>query len=176
MTTVPVRVRPATEADAPGIRMVATTAWPATYKDAWSPENISQFLGRAYSLAQIRARITYPGRGTFVAERNMPPHVGAIVGYAFAGPRADAPESDAGELYAIYTLTDVHGKGVGYRLWQAVTAWLKEQGKRHMWIGVLAVNQHARAFYERQGAVLDHLGDVTIGTQTLSEAWYLYDL
>ena len=176
MATAPIRVRRATNDDAQGIRMVATTTWSATYKTIWSPENISQFLGRAYSLAQIRARISHATMGTFVAERIMPPHLGDIVGYAFVGLRDDAPDSDAGELYALYTLPTVQHQGVGYALWQAAVPWLSEHDKRHMWVGVLEANQRARAFYARQGAVLDHLGDVTIGTQTVPEAWYRLDL
>jgi len=176
MANDPVRVRRASNDDASGIRMVATRTWSATYRDAWSPEHIAQFLGRAYSIPQIVARIERLTIAVFVAERFMPPHTGAIVGYAFVGPHETAPQSDVGDLYALYALPEVHGQGVGYALWSAAADWLREQEKRHMLVGVLEANNRARTFYERQGAVIDHIGDVSIGTQTLSEIWYRADL
>lgn len=173
---IPVRVRPAVVADAPGIRLVATTAWPAAYRDQLAPANIAGFLNDHYSLKQISAGLAHPHLTYFVAERLMPPRLGDILGYAFAGPRPplapDAPVTD-GELYAIYVAPSAQGQRIGYQLWTTAQAALREQGLQRMWIGVLAGNQPARDFYERQGASFDHAEALTIGTQTLPETWYV---
>lgn len=173
---IPVRIRPALAADAPGIRFVATTAWPAAYRDQLAPANIAGFLNDSYSLTQINARLARSHLTCLVAERLMPPRTGDILGYAFAGPRPpvapDDPVTD-GELFAIYVAPAAQGQRIGYQLWSAARDALRRQGVQRMWIGVLAGNQPSRDFYERQGASFDHAESLTIGTQTLPETWYV---
>ncbi len=167
----PVTIRPATTADAAAIRMVGTVTWTATYKDILAPESIAYFLNLSYAIPQIEQRIARANGVTLVAQAIAPPHAGRVVGYAFAGPYRD--NHAEGEVYALYVLPAAQGHGVGHQLWRRALAALKALalGER-VWVGVLAANQSARVFYERQGAALDRASPLEIGTQTVSEAWY----
>jgi len=175
----PLRIRPARESDAVAIRLVATSAWTATYKSTLAPENIAQFLRTNYGLDRVTARLQRENVGTFVVERMIPPQSGEIIGFSFCGQHILGNGTTLpaeGELYAIYVRPDALAVGAGFRLWSESVDWLRQRHYQRMWIGVLTNNQRARDFYERQSARLDHVEDVVLGTQTLPEAWYRADI
>lgn len=80
---------------------------------------------------------------------------GGLVGFTSSGPGRDndlAPELDL-ELWALYVRAAWWGTGIGYAL-------LREAiGDRAAYLWVLAGNERAIAFYERQGFRLDGTED-----------------
>jgi GNAT superfamily N-acetyltransferase len=76
-----------------------------------------------------------------------------LVGFAGAGPGRDNDVDLDLELMALYVRASWWGTGIGYAL-------LREAiGDRAAYLWVLANNQRAIAFYERQGFRLDGTGD-----------------
>ena len=78
------------------------------------------------------------------------------VGFASTGPSqaSDAGASEA-QLYSIYLIENVVGKGIGHALINAAAAEMRRQGYTACVLWVLEGNQRARQFYEREGWALD---------------------
>ncbi|MEQ7848415.1 GNAT family N-acetyltransferase [Nocardioides kribbensis] len=72
-----------------------------------------------------------------------------LVGFASAGPARDGDVDTATELWSLYVRARLWGTGVGYALLQAAI------GDRAAYLWVLAGNDRAIGFYERQGFRLD---------------------
>jgi ribosomal protein S18 acetylase RimI-like enzyme len=85
---------------------------------------------------------------TWVAEG-----VDGLIGFASAGPARDNDIDDLLELYALYVRASYWGAGVGYAMFENVV------GDRAAYLWVLANNERAIGFYERQGFRLDGTED-----------------
>lgn len=76
----------------------------------------------------------------------------AIVGFAATGPRDfSADESDVGELYAIYVLPNIQGRGVGRALMTETVDRLRSDGFGEAVLWVFEDNPRTRRFYEQTG-------------------------
>lgn len=95
---------------------------------------------------------------------------GNIVGFAECGPARDSKDFD-GELYAIYVVQDMQGKGIGKMLSLSVARELKARGCGSMLIWVLAQNPFRR-FYESLGGQQVGTKDTIIGGKALKELGY----
>ena len=76
-----------------------------------------------------------------------------VVGFAVFGPSRDEDLTDAGEVVAIYVLSEYHGRGIGYRLMNEACARLREYQTIFVW--VLEKNERAIRFYHRYGFEFD---------------------
>ena len=76
-----------------------------------------------------------------------------VIGLVVCGPCRDEDMKEAGEIYAIYILSEYYGKKVGYRLMLAALERLKNYSKIVVW--VLAANARAIRFYQRCGFQFD---------------------
>jgi RimJ/RimL family protein N-acetyltransferase len=76
-----------------------------------------------------------------------------LIGFAGAGPARDNDMDDLPELYALYVRSSYWGTGVGYAMFEQVV------GDRAAYLWVLANNERAIGFYERQGFRLDGTED-----------------
>jgi ribosomal protein S18 acetylase RimI-like enzyme len=75
-----------------------------------------------------------------------------IVGFASLGPRDfDGEEERVGELYAIYVLPDIQGRGAGRALMAEAVSRLRYDGFREAVLWVFEDNPRTRRFYERGG-------------------------
>lgn len=72
-----------------------------------------------------------------------------VIGFVNYGRCRDDDLGDAGEIYAIYVLSEYHGKGVGLQLMQAGLREL--QAYAHVAVWVLKDNGRAMRFYEKCG-------------------------
>lgn len=135
-------VRPAVEADAPGIHAVHRASWLETYTHLVD----AAVIDRRYADAErwhARWRELIARGAVTVAERD-----GRIVGWAYALPAgADAPRPL--ELEGIYLLAAAHGSGLGQALLDAVI------GDAPAFLWVAEGNTRAEAFYRRNGFVRD---------------------
>ena len=76
----------------------------------------------------------------------------AIVGFAAMGPRDfSAVESAVGELYAIYVLPDIQGRGVGRALMAETVDRLRSDGFGDAVLWVFEDHPRSRRFYEQTG-------------------------
>ena len=75
------------------------------------------------------------------------------VGFAVYGPSRDEDLMDAGEVIAIYVLSEYYDRKIGYRLMNEAIARLKEYNTIFVW--VLEKNERAIRFYQRYGFEFD---------------------
>jgi GNAT superfamily N-acetyltransferase len=76
-----------------------------------------------------------------------------LVGFSGAGPGRDNDVDLDLELYALYVRASYYGTGLGYALFEQAV------GDRACYLWVLAGNERAIRFYERQGFRLDGTED-----------------
>lgn len=76
-----------------------------------------------------------------------------VIGFVVCGPCRDEDLPDAGEVYAIYILSEYYDQKVGYRLMHAALERLQSYRKVVVW--VLKENRRAVRFYQRCGFCFD---------------------
>ena len=76
-----------------------------------------------------------------------------VVGFAVYGPSRDEDLPDAGEVVAIYVLSEYYDRKIGYRLMNEAFSMLKEYNTIFVW--VLEKNERAIRFYHRYGFQFD---------------------
>jgi ribosomal protein S18 acetylase RimI-like enzyme len=110
-----------------------------------------------------------PGKTVLVAEQD-----GEIVGFVSSGPSRDRPvEAGAGEIYELFVEPDLVATGVGAALFRESLARLEGSGFRAVTLWVLAGNERARRFYERQALHVDGATrTTTMGESDATEVRY----
>ncbi|MEK7466960.1 MAG: GNAT family N-acetyltransferase [Planctomycetota bacterium] len=159
-------IRPATEADIPGIARVHVDTWRTAYRgivDAGYLESLSyeDFEKRR------RERLATAGTRTFVGEVG-----GEVVAFATAGPNRELDGKHDAELYAIYVRNAYARRGIGRALVAAVAGWLAAEKRRAMILWVLRDNAPSKRFYESLGGAPAGEKEVRFGTQDLPHAAY----
>ena len=76
-----------------------------------------------------------------------------VVGFAVYGPSRDEDLMDAGEVIAIYVLSEYYDRKIGLRLLNEAISRLKEYNTIFVW--VLEKNERAIRFYQRYGFEFD---------------------
>ena len=139
-----IEIRLMTAEDAPGIARVLVDTWRSTF-DGLLPEAFLDGLSYQQQEArQIRA-MAAPGRITFVAVRTRD---GEVVGFASGGPIREPCLQFTSELYAIYVLSGLQGRGIGRDLFRAFVGALDAEAKPDLLVWVLAINPFS-GFYSR---------------------------
>ncbi|WMJ17866.1 GNAT family N-acetyltransferase [Geobacillus proteiniphilus] len=161
-------IRKATWVDAPAIASVHVESWKTTYSGI-VPDAYLETLSVGEKQPLWEKVLSQSGHSVFVAEEN-----GRVVGFVSGGRNraSDGPIAKYdGELYAIYLLKEVQGKGLGRQLVQALTRDLAQKGIQSMAVWVLADNP-SRGFYERLGGEKVAEERVEIGGKALWEWCY----
>jgi dihydropteroate synthase len=140
------RLRPALAGDAEALAQVQMRSWRSAYREVLPAAVLDQLqappLARSF---RAMAEAEPPGR-LWVMDWG-----GKLCGYAATGPSVEpGPDPDA-EVYAIYTLKESWGLGLGQTLLARALADLREQGFHHAVLWVLERNARARRFYEAGG-------------------------
>ncbi|MBD0347542.1 MAG: GNAT family N-acetyltransferase [Thermoleophilia bacterium] len=146
-------VRVAAPADAEALARVHVESWRSAYRRLLPPDYLDA-LTVAARTPRWRQRLRHvgPRESVVAAERD-----GVVVGFASAGPSRD-PDCDgrvSGELYAIYLLEHEWGRSTGRALHDAAIEALRDARFADAMLWVLAANERARRFYERQGWAAD---------------------
>jgi GNAT superfamily N-acetyltransferase len=165
------RIRLATRADADAVARVHVASWQAAYRGLLPDEYLDslQWEQRYDFWAKELETPGSAGSQTWVLVSEL-----GVLGFASVGPARDDDRQSAGcwEVYGIYLLPDQWGQGNGHRLMErALRATASEVGDVSLW--VLAGNQRARSFYERQGFRPDgHRRAEVIGGREVVEVRY----
>ncbi|WP_409276235.1 GNAT family N-acetyltransferase [Neobacillus sp. SCS-31] len=125
--------------DTKQVQYVAKTSWNATYEGIIPREVQERFLNSAYNddrMKQRRERSLM-----LVADED-----GRVTGFANFSPVRDGGKA---ELYAIYLLPEVQGKGIGTALLNEGVA--QSDGVKEVYINVERDNAIGKAFYEAKG-------------------------
>jgi GNAT superfamily N-acetyltransferase len=158
-------VRVAVPADIPGIARVHFESWRTTYPGLIPAAYLADLTleGRE---SLWRANFKAPLGPLFVAVDGP-----RIVGFAYAGPCRAKDTPYVGEIYALYVLDDVQGRGVGRRLFRTGAEALLGLGLRSMVVWVLESNP-SRGFYEAMGGRLAGAKKFLMGGAFLTEVAY----
>lgn len=142
-----VAVRAATPDDALALANAQVAAWKDTYRGPVLGEFLDRLTGEQWA-PRHRGRIEDEDSPSsyLVAELD-----GEVRGFASFGPARPPEPSTSGEIYAVYVDPPAIGGGVGYALLAASAEALRGQGYREIMLWVMAGNDRAIRFYERQG-------------------------
>jgi GNAT superfamily N-acetyltransferase len=157
-----VSIRSAEMRDAAAIAHVHVQSWLTTYQGI-VPKEYLAFLNEAERVPLWQEWLTR-GIGVFVAEIE-----GEVVGFAAGGALREPLHAYDSELYALYLLKEVQGRGIGRALLGAVITALVQKGYKSMLVWVLEQNPAVR-FYERAGAQYITSKQIEIGSVQLPEA------
>ncbi|MDH4385937.1 MAG: GNAT family N-acetyltransferase [Caulobacter sp.] len=142
-------IRRAGPADAEALSQIGAETFTETFAHLYPPEDLADFLPYAYGLGRTRSDLADPAKAHWLVEAE-----GRAVGYALAGP-CDLPHPevtpDCGELKRLYLLKAFQGGGAGRQLLEEALAWLQDQGRQGLWIGVWSENHGAQRLYGRLG-------------------------
>ncbi|RTE82921.1 hypothetical protein BHE90_002539 [Fusarium euwallaceae] len=163
-TDKPITVRPASVKDAGRIAELGAHVFTMTFGHSVQPHELEAFLEESYTPSAITRDINDHDKDVIVA-------TGAnndILGFAYLTRGSTEPcvqqVEKTVELQRIYVHPLAHGKGVGRVLERAIENMAREQGFKHIWLGVWEENLRAIKAYEKWGytQVGDH--DFVIGT------------
>jgi ribosomal protein S18 acetylase RimI-like enzyme len=166
-------VRHAVLADAEGIARVHTRSWQIAYRGIISDDYLNALNWETrFEVWSNRLSSFQPAPSNlFVATDTN----GSVTGFAAIGQVRDDDLTATGffELFAIYVMPETWGLGIGKALLDsALKSAPKDAPGVSLW--VLAGNDRARRFYQRQGFQLDGTSRVlTIGDRDLEEVRYI---
>ena len=136
-------------ADAERLAAFAARTFTDTYAAHNTPEDMRDYLARAFGVEQQSKELADPAMLTVIGEAD-----GELVGYAQLkrgkGPAIVSSER-AVEIYRFYVDRPAHGTGVAQRLMAAALEAAKDLGGEVAWLGVWERNPRAIAFYMKSG-------------------------
>ncbi|OBS18830.1 hypothetical protein FPOA_10557 [Fusarium poae] len=160
----PVSIRPATLSDASPIAQLGARVFTVTFGHSVQPHELAAYLEESYTTEAITSDINDPNKDVIVATNSND----ELVGFAYLTRGSTEPCVEnlemTVELQRIYVDLDSHGTGVGKVLEKAIEEMARDQGFKHLWLGVWEENPRAIKAYEKWGykQVGDH--DFTIGS------------
>lgn len=165
-------IRRAVSDDAESIARVHVASWQAAYRGIVPADHLAglQWRTRYEFWAGELTAPSIVGSSTWVLLEGP-----RVLGFVAVGPGRDAdpPSADTWELYALYLSESQWGRALGRALTEAALAAVPEAANAvSLW--VLADNQRARRFYERQGFTADGRERVIrLGGRRLRELRYV---
>jgi GNAT superfamily N-acetyltransferase len=143
-----VRIRRGVPDDADALARLHVDVWDDAYTGLMPQTVLDERRERVAERAERWREILGQGEPTWLAE-----DADGLAGFAGAGPGRDNDVDIPLELYALYVRRCYYGAGVGYALFEQAL------GDRAAYLWVLASNERAIGFYERQGFRLDGTED-----------------
>lgn len=163
-----IKIRQATKADAEMLRdLCYQTFWDAFHKHPKnSPEDMADYLAKAFSLEQIKIELADKPAIFLIAEiENEPAGYAKLIIESREEPiKAEKPI----ELARLYSHQKFLGKGVGTKLMEESFALAEQLNCDAMWLGVWEFNPRAQNFYEKHGfrAIGQHIFQLGTDAQT----------
>lgn len=159
--------------DAEGVVEVHLASWLTTYSQFFEPEVFQR--REANKSASIEYR-----KNEFSNDANGVTKIAKIddkiVGFASAHWQTRQPNFDGvAEISAIYLFQENQRQGIGTKLLKAVIDELKARNISKFIVGVLKQNP-SRNFYIDKGGKLIFETQLTIGTKTFAEEYYMFEI
>ncbi|KEF57961.1 uncharacterized protein A1O9_05883 [Exophiala aquamarina CBS 119918] len=156
-------IRDAVGEDVDCIANLGAHVFSTTFGHSVPAHELQAYLDESYSATAIRQDVGHPNKNMIVA--TTPDN--AIVGFALLTRGTSEPCIDyidnKVELQRIYVHLDHHGLGIGKALVGRIEDMAREQGFKHIWLGVWEENLKARRVYEKLGYTFAGDHDFTIG-------------
>jgi GNAT superfamily N-acetyltransferase len=143
-----IEVRLAVPEEALEITRVHIAAWRDAYRGILPSAHL-EALDEQSLTRRRETSLRASDLATFVATRG-----GEIVGYAVAGRNRGSPPTIAGEMHALYLLSESQGLGLGRRLTLAAAEWVLMRLGESMIVWTFEQNAPARGFYQHLGGTL----------------------
>lgn len=144
-------IRRAAAKDAEMLRDLSyKTFWDAFHEHPENaPEDMADYMEKAFNLETIRSELTEKNSIFLVAEIENEPagYAKVMIGNVEDGITAEKPI----ELNRLYSHQKFLGKGVGARLMDECFRIAEENDCDVMWLGVWEFNPRAQAFYKKYG-------------------------
>jgi ribosomal protein S18 acetylase RimI-like enzyme len=160
-----ISIREATCSDVQGIAHVHVAAWKTAYRGI-VPQPFLDSLDVASRVETWKGEFDKGGSHICVAENET-----EVCGFASGGALREPIEDFDAEIYAIYLLPTVKGRGAGRLLMQHLAQTLRNDGFSRVAVWVLGENP-SRSFYEHLGAKLITQKLIRIGDADLPEVAY----
>lgn len=147
------------------IQAIAREAWPATFKDILSPEQIDYMMQMMYSSDALVEQLSKLNHRFLLAQEE-----GCYVGYISF--ETNYRQQHKTKIHKIYLLPGTQGKGIGRKLFEEVSA-LALQHADH--ILSLNVNRENKAinFYKKIGFTVIGQENIAIGKGFLMEDYIM---
>ncbi|MBK9212631.1 MAG: GNAT family N-acetyltransferase [Saprospiraceae bacterium] len=120
-----------------------------TFAEVNSPENLQNFLDKAFSVPQLSEELQDPNVEYYFSEIEQ-----NVIGYLkinFGTSQTELQDDNAIEIERIYVLEEYLGKKVGQKLYDFAIKRARETSKEYVWLGVWEENSRAINFYKKQG-------------------------
>jgi GNAT superfamily N-acetyltransferase len=135
---------PAGPNDAGALARVHVTSWRAAYEGILPAAALARMSPRRHA-NRFRAQLLHPARGEICLAAETPD---GLIGYAMGEAREN---NGWAEVFTLYLLPALQGRGVGRRLLQSSARALRGQGARSLVIWALSANRRAGGFYRHCG-------------------------
>ena len=160
-TNAEVALRPATQADALCLGVLATQVFLDTYAFTGITEAVANEVREAFSTEAFARILDTPA--TFIA---VAVHEAALVGFAqttIGTAQRLAPDGEPAELDRLYVQESFTSHGIGSRLLLSHEALAAQHGAEVLWLSPWVGNQRALHFYAKHeyqdyGLVFFHMG------------------
>ena len=141
-------IRPASRADLGALSLIGGATFLETFADVHTGAEIVAHCEAEHSVTAYE-RLLAPDTNVWLAGLAI---TDAPVGYAVLGP-PELPGRAAGdlELKRIYTLSRLHGTGLGAALLDIVVTCARDRGATRLLLGVYCENARAITFYGKAG-------------------------
>lgn len=136
-------------ADVLPLQNLARTTFIESFAEQNSPEQLAEYLNRAFSEAQLLQELQTPS-SWFYGLRWGDEMVGYLKINA-SGAQSDLQMPNSLEIERIYLLQQAQGKGFGRLLLNTAIQQARLKGCERIWLGVWEHNTAAIAFYEHMG-------------------------
>ena len=122
-----------------------------TFAEDNSEENMKKYLKEGFSEDKVRAEVNDPESMFYIAGIND-----QVIGYLKLNSgrsQTELNDESSLEIERIYVLKDLHGEGVGQKLYEKALEIAREKQVNYIWLGVWEKNPRAIRFYEKNGFV-----------------------
>jgi len=166
-----IKIREATLLDIKETARIITMTWKEVYNGIVPSKKLAE-LSSLNFISYLEDDIKSDDKTVFVSENEFQ----AVVGMISGGAIKQEVEGYDAEIYAMYVMPDMQGKGIGQSLFNELVAWLKTHNFKKFVAWVLKDNVKARDFYGKAGGQVVAQGDIEIGEKKLETVCYGWDL
>ncbi|MCH5314559.1 MAG: GNAT family N-acetyltransferase [Eubacterium sp.] len=165
-----IKIRHAKFCDIDSIAEIKVTGWQSAYKGIID----DKYLNSMSIFEQIKTIKKYSLENIFVAQRDN-----EILGfcriYNYDKSVYEDKEIDC-EIREIYVKPDIKRMGIGSELFNHTLKYLKQKGKRKLYLGCFKENYNARKFYDKMGGISWLEKNIDIGGKYYPVVSYIYNL
>lgn len=143
-------------ADIPVIQKLSDVAWPHTFRELLSPEQITYMMNMMYSTPSLQKQIGEQNHHYLLAKDDN-----GYLGYL--SYEMNYNDSRLTKVHKIYILPDAQGKGVGRFFIENISEIARDNGAKGLSLNVNKYNDKAINFYRRMGFDIHHSEENDIG-------------